>query len=977
MTLPIKFKRGLKTNLPSAAAAGEPLFTTDTKELFIGTGDGISAIGTDPTMAERVGNLEKYRSSVSRTYTETFTSPKVDIEKTTAWYSANGVRTSKIPSITENFTDLSAVDQINSYGVNFDIENGLVRLSNTLEGVVVSSALPVVEVDKLTVQSDYTLPNALGVISTKKVTGERASKLPHLEPTILVDRLDRTWVISSVDREGIYAVVTNPDDSIAFEGYLYSYSGTGYYVATSSITNAVVDYNNNVWIAAALTNMPGLIISIKPDFQAFLNPISVKGNTTINTYTPFLKLHVDKNNRIWYSWGYSINLYYGCVNSDGTFFIPTTSQAFTPYTGVDNTVMVEDRTKGYLCFIIRGYSNNTVRALRLNYDGTNPTHFSSIGKASSRWLNATHDELTGITTILCVDNNTPIVHRLNLSTGASTTFPLSGFMAIDPSLPIGFVLQDKIMRVFYHQQTVGSTRLISIDLATLSVAEPDTLIQSGTNTTRVSGCIDREGRLTIVLNTTEYSSSNYSLIKMLRYGTVPTSVTFQISPDGASWFPVSLGKELTLPNKTDKLIMKIKMQSPNYGISPTIRNYRISLGGTAGEITQAYTSSTLPSVTPISRVTLTANQILDGGEILWEVSNNGGGSWQSAELGQEIEFANPINSDLRVRAILHSPASESSTPSIRDFTVTSANILLNPSIADSNLPQRVIDLETNLLKTNFQLITYMNATKYGLKNMVIDTFTDLSGVDIPNSQAVYDHIQKKFTTGIVDIVPPMTANDAPAPFIVSADSVTGGAVFHLFDRSLASGWSTTVGGHHWIKIFLDDPGQSVDRYLLSGGANYAPTTWQLQGSNNNMTWDTLHSVSGYVWTRYEGNEFTIPTENIKPYKCYRFYSTSSQYGSGATQIQELRLQKAVDQNHLQSKPENTTTPPNKIVIVGDETVNGGSIKYQASRDGGNTWTDVPAQTLTNISSQPDGTQLVVKAIITGNAELNAWGYYYE
>lgn len=73
----------------------------------------------------------------------------------------------------------------------------------------------------------------------------------------------------------------------------------------------------------------------------------------------------------------------------------------------------------------------------------------------------------------------------------------------------------------------------------------------------------------------------------------------------------------------------------------------------------------------------------------------------------------------------------------------------------------------------------------------------------------------------------------------------------------------------------------------------------------------------------------------------------------------------------------TATSPNKIVIVGDETVNGGSIKYQASRDGGNTWTDACAQTLTDISSQPIGTQLIVKAVITGNAELNAWGYYYE
>lgn len=36
----IKFKRGLKTNLPSSANIGEPLYATDTKEIFIGNGDG-------------------------------------------------------------------------------------------------------------------------------------------------------------------------------------------------------------------------------------------------------------------------------------------------------------------------------------------------------------------------------------------------------------------------------------------------------------------------------------------------------------------------------------------------------------------------------------------------------------------------------------------------------------------------------------------------------------------------------------------------------------------------------------------------------------------------------------------------------------------------------------------------------------------------------------------------------------------------
>ena len=41
----IQFKRGLKTNLPSSADAGMPLWCTDTKELYIGTGNGVSKVG--------------------------------------------------------------------------------------------------------------------------------------------------------------------------------------------------------------------------------------------------------------------------------------------------------------------------------------------------------------------------------------------------------------------------------------------------------------------------------------------------------------------------------------------------------------------------------------------------------------------------------------------------------------------------------------------------------------------------------------------------------------------------------------------------------------------------------------------------------------------------------------------------------------------------------------------------------------------
>lgn len=42
---PLQLKRGLKADLPALAALGEPLITTDTREMFVGTGTGLFKIG--------------------------------------------------------------------------------------------------------------------------------------------------------------------------------------------------------------------------------------------------------------------------------------------------------------------------------------------------------------------------------------------------------------------------------------------------------------------------------------------------------------------------------------------------------------------------------------------------------------------------------------------------------------------------------------------------------------------------------------------------------------------------------------------------------------------------------------------------------------------------------------------------------------------------------------------------------------------
>ncbi|MBO6180620.1 hypothetical protein J6O86_02925 [bacterium] len=65
MSNKIQFKRGLKQNLPSSADAGMPLWCTDTQELYIGTGNGVSKVGVNEDTSEESQTLNLKVTSLS------------------------------------------------------------------------------------------------------------------------------------------------------------------------------------------------------------------------------------------------------------------------------------------------------------------------------------------------------------------------------------------------------------------------------------------------------------------------------------------------------------------------------------------------------------------------------------------------------------------------------------------------------------------------------------------------------------------------------------------------------------------------------------------------------------------------------------------------------------------------------------------------------------------------------------------------
>lgn len=63
----------------------------------------------------------------------------------------------------------------------------------------------------------------------------------------------------------------------------------------------------------------------------------------------------------------------------------------------------------------------------------------------------------------------------------------------------------------------------------------------------------------------------------------------------------------------------------------------------------------------------------------------------------------------------------------------------------------------------------------------------------------------------------------------------------------------------------------------------------------------------------------------------------------------------------------------EALVIGSETLGTGSITYHVSRNNGTNWTQCTNEVVCDLSAQPSGSQLRWKAVITGNAELDAMG----
>ncbi len=328
--------------------------------------------------------------------------------------------------------------------------------------------------------------------------------------------------------------------------------------------------------------------------------------------------------------------------------------------------------------------------------------------------------------------------------------------------------------------------------------------------------------------------------------------------------------------------------------------------------------------------------------------SSSGYSWRGSSNFDVVASQGGIDSN--VVLMLHSNGTDAST-TFTDSSSGSKTVTANGN-AQVDTAQSKFGSASALFDGSGDYLTAADSNdwNFGTGNFTIDfwiRFNAITAEDgliaISNTSSAQD-INNLFTLRISG------TNSSNLQFLVKSGGST------LIDQSAAHGFST--GNWYHVALIRGWGGNANDWAVTVNGTTIMSFT-------NSSTMPDFTSNLRIGDDPYSGNsplngwmdEIRISKSTAR--WTASFTAPSAEYASGggsATVISNAYAE---------------STAPSEAIVIADETLNTGSITYSVSRDNGTTWTTCTKETMCSISAQPSGTQVKWKAVITGDAELNA------
>ncbi|WP_426455484.1 hypothetical protein ACP26L_36300 (plasmid) [Paenibacillus sp. S-38] len=815
--------------------SGKPMLYMFTSGQYVKVGGGGGA--ADPAMEGRVTRIENASQTIARNFVEDFIKQGlVDVALTDATVGTGYVRTDKLASFTEDYSTSGQFDPANSAGVSLDTNLRRMTLASGMaSGVALSTDLVTSGTDFATIDAQIDLPSSMAFSQHDMIHSSSSS---HLLPNVIVDRSNRTWYFTAIDNVGLRIKVLRRDGTTDFETTISVAVQTAFNsvnVYANRSIGLAVDLNNRVWVAFpqyANTNGAWAYLGLNSDGTIYKPSTLITTNTNSMNIQYMLSITngvVDRNGRVWF--------YYAAdtttrnillvLNPDGTIYSSTGSSNL-PASSLYATTLIYDEARSQVV-LIYAY-NNAIYYSAWNLDVTIKKATTSIYTAAV-WPKPFFDGAGSKLYILAFSTTTTGQLRfgaLNLATWAVDTMldipsivsPTSSFPTYTCRLTSG-IMDGNVLRLAYP---VGSGAASGVSLRYVSISLTGTVVDVDTEVAGYDGqwkerpamYRDADGAIKLLYASyTNVTGSTNPPGKSMRATNMntPSSVSFFLSNDGGvTYIPASLGVQANFPKTGNKVRVRMELKSPNTSVTPVVRGYTVIEGNntTNSEITRTFISSSIPAVTPVSKAMLLVDQELNGGSIMYYLSNDGGRTWAEVTPGKELVFPDYIGSDLRVKAVLHYPLTASLSPYLRGYSITSYNLVTSADINTVNI---------NLMKTNFKIDSQMNAMRNSMKNMMVDVFSDETGIDKSKSTHTYDTVGRSVSSGVVYSLPESTTF-TPVSVVLTVDATvpTDGNITYEVSRNGGNTW-TTIYPETLLNISKQTTGQQlVIRANITGTA---------------------------------------------------------------------------------------------------------------------------------------------------------------
>jgi hypothetical protein len=98
---------------------------------------------------------------------------------------------------------------------------------------------------------------------------------------------------------------------------------------------------------------------------------------------------------------------------------------------------------------------------------------------------------------------------------------------------------------------------------------------------------------------------------------------------------------------------------------------------------------------------------------------------------------------------------------------------------------------------------------------------------------------------------------------IASTTFAGSAASNAFDNSISTWWATLSGSHinGWIGYDFGTPVEVLELSLTArndSGFSQSPTTFVVEGSSDNITWDGIKLYTAATWTTGSNQTFSVP-----------------------------------------------------------------------------------------------------------------------